>query len=90
MLALIKSSQRLIFFNTRRLSAARLRDINAPKKPPSAYNIFMRERATAMRQQTLENLSSPDVFRNCAAVWRAMSQEEKEVYNSQVVGMEEY
>jgi len=76
-------------FNARGFASA-LRDENAPKRPLSAYNIFIKEKAALMRQQSVEKLSGADIIRRCAAEWRAMNPEQKESYSAQVVGMEEY
>jgi len=87
---LFKRLRRPISFNARGLTIPSLRDANAPKKPPSAYNIFMSEKSTAMRQQSVGKLSSTDVFRRVAAEWKVLSEGEKQSYRDQVVGTEEY
>lgn len=43
-----------------------------------------------MRISTVEKLSAQDVFRMCAAEWKKMNPEQKQVYQAQAVGQEEY
>jgi len=77
-------------FNVRGFAAGRLRDENAPKKPMSAYNRFIKVRGTEMRIYSADKMSAQDVVRMCATEWKAMNPEQKQVYQSQAVGQEEY
>ncbi|KAK4706138.1 hypothetical protein P7C70_g79, partial [Phenoliferia sp. Uapishka_3] len=57
----------------------KIKDPNAPKRPPSAYLEFQNSVRTKFREEAPE-LSYQDVLRKISAVWLAMPEEEKKLY----------
>jgi len=86
----LRTSYLPLSFNVRGFAARRLRDENAPERPLSGYSLFMKARAPEVRKQSFGNLRPQAAFRNCADEWSAMSPEQKQSWNAQVTGKEEY
>jgi len=72
--------------NIRTFASAKLKDKNAPERPPNAYNAFVTERMPILKQQSEKQLSLPDLAKACALEWKALSQDEKQQYRDQVKG----
>jgi hypothetical protein len=57
----------------------KVKDPNAPKRPPSAYLIFQNEVREEMRSKLPADASYKDVIAAIAARWKEMTAEEKKV-----------
>ena len=53
------------------------KDPNAPKRPPSAYNLFVKDAMEHIKKEN-PDISHPEAFKMAATMWR----EEKERNNS--------
>lgn len=58
----------------------RKKDPNAPKKAPTAYNVFMKERVAAMKEEQGADYVHKTAFGTIGPMWKKMTDEEKQVY----------
>jgi len=70
----------------RGFATAKLKDENAPVRPPSAYNVFVKERTPLVQWQSAEKLKATDIIKICAQEWNVLSSEDKQRYQNQVEG----
>ena len=59
----------------------RKRDPNAPKKKATGYNVFMKERVAAMKEEQGDKYVHKTAFGTIGPMWKSMSYEEKQVYH---------
>lgn len=58
------------------------KDPNAPKRPLSAYFIFMGKKRTEVKEQNAD-LSTAQVAKKLGAMWKTMTPEDKKVYDDE-------
>ena len=57
-------------------------DVNAPKKPVSAYITYLNERRETVKAEN-PSMSYPDILKKLAAEWSALSNEDRRKYQEE-------
>jgi len=83
---LSRKVQRPVITNLRTFASTKLKDKNAPERPPNAYNVFVMERMPILKKQSEEQSTLGDLAKACALEWKALSENKKQEYQDRVKG----
>ncbi|KAI5084036.1 hypothetical protein GOP47_0000205 [Adiantum capillus-veneris] len=67
----------------------KLKDIDRPKRPPTAFFLFMEEFRKSFKEQNPESKGVGEVAKSAAEKWKAMSDEEKSSFLKRAAGLKE-